>query len=252
MVGLKKILLLFIFIICTNVYALDECTTDKMKNLRELANNVEFKYEYELEKNLNEIDDIQYEKIEFDDGTETNDKTNEENYITNSKNNYSNIFSAEYSVKIINMNEKLKIYYRTNAKEEYVLLNNEEFEQYKFGEGQTIEFLIKSYTNDLCTAEILRKYNIKFPIYNNFYANNKDKCNEYKDFEYCTEFIDKKIDYSNVQKLFDEYISKLNKSKDNNNFSINKLSIYVIALFVVIIIIIILVKFKNKNKREVI
>ena len=53
---MKKILfsfsLLLIYFCCLNVSAIDACTTSEMTRLRELANNVNFSYQYSVEDEL--------------------------------------------------------------------------------------------------------------------------------------------------------------------------------------------------------
>ena len=42
----KYLSLIIIFLITSNVYAIDECSTKEMNRLKELANNVKFTYSY--------------------------------------------------------------------------------------------------------------------------------------------------------------------------------------------------------------
>ena len=45
--------------------------------------------------------------------------------------------------------------------------------------------------------------------YNYYYAENKDRCAEYPDFEYCEEFKDVSYDdFEEIDKLFEDYIKK--------------------------------------------
>lgn len=56
---MKKILFSFSLLLicfgCINVSAIDACTTSEMARLRELANNVNFSYQYSVEMNQNQM-----------------------------------------------------------------------------------------------------------------------------------------------------------------------------------------------------
>ena len=59
---MKKILfsfsLLLIYFCCLNVSAIDACTTSEMTRLRELANNVTFNYNYKIEYESEEDEEL--------------------------------------------------------------------------------------------------------------------------------------------------------------------------------------------------
>ena len=170
---MKKILfsfsLLLIYFCCLNVSAIDACTTSEMTRLRELANNVKFNYNYKIE----------YESEE-----------DEELWMA-------------YSFEILNYNDDLKIYLNDQSN----LIDVNTFQNQEFSRGENIVFYIYSYTDNLCTDELLRTINVELPVYNTYYYFNKERCEEYPDFEYCEEFMNvSEYSFSEIDEMFQKYV----------------------------------------------
>ena len=170
---MKKILfsfsLLLIYFCCLNVSAIDACTTSEMTRLRELANNVTFNYNYKIE----------YESEE-----------DEELWMS-------------YSFEILNYNDDLKVYLNDQSN----LIDVNTFQNQEFSRGENITFYIYSYTDNLCTDELLRTIDVKLPVYNTYYYFNKERCEGYPDFEYCKEFMDvSEYSFSEIDEMFQKYV----------------------------------------------
>ena len=170
---MKKILFSFsLLLICfsyINVSAIDACTTSEMTRLRELANNVKFNYNYKIE----------YESEE-----------DEELWMA-------------YSFEILNYNDDLKIYLNDQSN----LIDVNTFQNQEFSRGENITFYIYSYTDNLCTDELLRTIDVKLPVYNTYYYFNKERCEGYPDFEYCKEFMDvSEYSFSEIDEMFQKYV----------------------------------------------
>lgn len=210
----KLILMIIMFFTVTNVFAIDNCTNDEMKRLRELANNVKITYDY----TLNEQKQIDGEYLIF----------------------------PRYKIKIDNLDNDLKIYFRVDYNGE--LENVDEIvNDYVIQEGRKLNFYIYSYTNNLCTDELLKTINITFPYYNYYYYENKEKCQEYPDFKYCKEFMKVDDDFSKIDKEFNQYIKSLEP------YSITNLNIkwyYFILPVLVILVIIVIINIIKKKKRD--
>ena len=171
---MKKILFSFSLLLicfgCINVSAIDACTTSEMTRLRELASNVNFSYQYSIEDEL-----------------ESDEKV-----------------VGYYKLQVLNLDDDLRIYYRENNELEYY--TQAEIEEMEFTSGKKV-FYIYSYTDNYCTDEILRTVTVELPVYNPYYHFNKEKCEEYPDFEYCQEFLDiGDLEFFEIDQLFEEYI----------------------------------------------
>ena len=171
--SLKNIFLIMIFCVCLNVKAIDQCSTEEMNRLKDLANKVQFKTNYNVHETESE----------------------------------GNIYgaTASYNIELVNNNEDFKYYYSSSSIQKREI-NLNQISNITFSDGEVVTFYIYSYTTNLCTDELLRTETIKFPIYNSYYYINKDKCSEYPDFKYCREFMDiGNISYSEIDKEFEEY-----------------------------------------------
>lgn len=223
---IKYILLLFLFIGVLDVYAVDNCTNEEMKRLKDLASNVNFKTEYTVSPREILNDEGVMELVDV---------------------------SVNFKIQIINDNEDLKYYYKDNIKGEKILINQSDLSERSFRDGENIEFQIYSYSKNLCTNKLLRTVKVELPNYNMYYYLNKDKCDTYPEFQYCKEFLKvNQDDFSKIDKLFDEYLS--NNDKENNSNSLKKTLnnlYYIIAgiAFIVVFTIIIIVYKRKKRDR---
>ena len=191
---MKKIricLLIMIMLFTINVKA-DSCSDTEMARLKELANNVEFKSSYEIIENSDEIQ------------------------------------VAKYTIKVINMNDDLKILYRESSDSVLEEISVSELESLKFDGGYTLEFRIYSYTANVCTNKLLTTKKVELLKYNSYYAENKEKCDKYPEFKYCKEFMNvKHSEFDKIDEEFSKYLAQ------NGNFSVtvkeNNYIIYIIG-----------------------
>ena len=211
---LKIILMIVLFYITTNVFAIDNCTNDEMKRLRELANNVKITYDY----TLNEKKQIDGEYLIF----------------------------PRYKAIINNLDDDLKIYYRVNDSNADLENIDEITNDYVIQEGRKLNFYIYSYTNNLCTDELLKTINVTLPYYNYYYYENKTKCQEYPDFKYCKEFMEVDLDFDKIDKEFDQYIKSLEPNDNINNLNI-KWYYFILPVLVILIILVIILKKKKRD-----
>ncbi|MBQ8891454.1 MAG: hypothetical protein IJ068_01150 [Bacilli bacterium] len=206
---IKYMLGLCLFFTVLNVKAIDACTSEEMSRLKELANNVEIKYDYEL----------------FDDEYE-DDNGN----TVNTENKF-----AQYKFTVLNTNDDLRIAYSIGNESEKKT-TKEAIENEIFNEGDHLRFAIYARTKNLCIDKILRTVDIKLSYYNNWYSENEEKCEEYKEFKYCKQFLEKNVDKDTIEKEFKKYSQDVNKEKRSkiwNNFVNNYLFKILIGIAVV-------------------
>lgn len=211
---MKKILIVLLFFVSyLNVYAVDNCTSGEMARLKELAKNVEFKYNYKFE-NINE----EYHEL-----------------------------WVQYNFEILNYSDDLKIY--LNNKNNVVDINT--FKDRYFLLGDKTTFYIYSYTNNSCTDELLRTVNINLPSYNEYYYFNKEKCSNYPDFEFCKEFMNvSNYSFAEIDEKFAEYI-KDDKTPDLSQKSNYKLYIIIagtLLVFIIVVFVLVIKKIKMKDE----
>lgn len=218
---MKKILVFFLFFtLYFNVYAIDNCTSGEMARLKELAKNVTFNYQFIVEE------EIPSEEKVF----------------------------GYYQIKVSNLHDDLKLYYKYSTSSDIIPITPLELSEVEFHSSKVPTFYIYSYTNNLCTDEIIRVQTLKLPVYNPYYHFNKEKCDNNLDFKYCQEFLDiKEKEFSEIDKLFNEYQKEQNKEDNNFNF-FDQYKIYIIiitGILLVIVLLIIIYIFKRKNKEDI-
>ena len=205
-----------LFLICIDVKAISECTSEEMKKLRELSKSFDIKYEYNIIEEKDEDGTYKY---------------------------------PIYKIKILNMDNSLKISYTEN-RSGLISVSQSELESREFYEGANLTFSIYSKTDSLCTDVLLKKINIILPFYNNYYFENKEKCEKYSGFSYCQEFVDDNKENEEIDKLFEKYIKEQNGNKQSGeNKNIFNSYIYLIILLILVISIILFVIIKNKKKK---
>lgn len=210
----KSILLIGLFFITTNVFAINDCTNNEMKRLNELANNVKITYDYVIDEEIEK-----------------------------------RTIAGFFYVQINNLSDDLQIYLK-DMSGNLKLYSKDEIEEKDFNFGSTEKFYIYSYTDNLCTNKLIKTITIKFPSVNPYYYYNKEKCIEHTDFKYCQEFLNHDLDLDEIDELYNEYINK-NNINDQKTKPFNKNYIYIIiASFLIIIIIIFIVIKIRKNKKE--
>ena len=203
-------LLLLISFISVNVYALRECNKNEKQRLRDLAEKVEFLYDYKLE-------DI------VEDGRK--------------------ITFANFSITASNLNPDLKV----TIMEDYFLDKYREFKDGDnstatldgFKTGEKVRITIYGFVPNACSGEEILKKTIKLPYYNSF--SEDERCEEYPDFKYCSDLIDNSIKESIFNDEFKRFVSvktddeTIDIDKKNNSAVIIGVLISIISLLVVII-----------------
>lgn len=215
------ILLLMTFTINVNAVEIEKCTDSELKRLNELANNVEFKYNYEFDFVDEDIKEI---------------------YL-------------HYDFEILNYDSDLKIYYKIHGSEntEEIFIPDKTLEGDGIYETSKVTFYIYAYTTNLCTNKLLKKVTIELPKYNEYAYFNKDKCQENLDFKYCDEFADvSNLEMEEIDKLLEEYIETGNiDPNDNQN---NFLKWYIVGGVLLVgigIFLVIYIRNKKHKKEEI-
>ena len=222
---IKYLIPILIMFIVVNVKAIDACTPEEMNRLRELANNVQFKTEYELTD-------------------EEDDDNDEKTYIY-------------YAARVINMNNDLKVLMKKSTDIEFqpVIVNDYIYSQSNdieyFVSGEKVTFKIYSHTTNLCTNELLKTVDVEFDYYNTWYYDNKENCKKYPDFKYCKEFMKTDKSDEEIDKLFNEYKKDTKGESDSKILDFISNNKYVIIIvFAVIIIGLAVVIILKRNKKE--
>lgn len=217
----KYLLPLLLLFITINVKAIDKCTTEEMNRLKELANKIEIKTNFHIEK------------IEEDKNAGRSD--------------YLDVF---YTIDIINYDDDLRIFYKSLDDNKYEL-NIKDLNNIYFYENRKIQFQIYSYTKNLCTDELLRTISIDFPVYNRYYYYNKEKCQNNPEFEYCKEFYDSSNKTNDeIDKLYEESLNKnVAENGPINAFTNNKIYFVIIPILVISIAVIYFI-FRKKKKND--
>ena len=222
---IKFIIVFLVFFIFINVKAIDSCTNEELGRLKELANNVEIKYEYEL-------------------------KEYETEYIDESGNSIIDIM-ANYKLNIINDSSDLKYIYTIGDNKYQYDSNEDSLTSIELSQGDNLNISIVAYSNNLCSGKVLKSMSITLPYYNKYSKN--EECLNYPDFKYCKELLDDYI----TEEVFQKELNKYKKSPDNNSdpISINKVIsltyiYYFMGGFVVIVIIVIISLSIKKRRKE--
>lgn len=220
---MKKIVFVLLMLLTFNVYA-DTCKSDELKRLKNIAEQVELSYEYKVST------------IPYSDGQD--------------------VSFAEYAVVVSNLNKEIKV----NWEEDFYAGVFEEFKNdgtntgrlsgYKDGENAVV--VIRAYTNDACSGEILAKKSIKLPYLNPFYY--QDICKTYSDFKYCQQIVDKSLTVDKFKSELNNYL-KTNESNEkedvNNNSNNSYYLIIIIAVIIVIFVLLISVIIKKRRKNQI-
>lgn len=226
----KIIFCIIMLAMSLNVHALEKCSNEEMARLKELANNVDFTYNYVINDEGN-LDELSYE-------------------------------SVYYKVTVSNWDNDLKLYYKYADEKDYDEISIDELNNTEFPNDATLVFAIRAYVANMCANELLKTKTLDLPYYNIYYYINKSKCDEYPDFKYCKEIMTKSPEKENeeIDDLFNKYIEKNNQTveeKTNENVQNQGISWTIIAGFILIIIVIIIIayfyfkKVLAKKKNEI-
>ena len=161
------IFIVLLLLLQINVKA-ETCSNDEFKRLKNLADKVEFTYDYEWE-------------------TFYYDEENDDTYRR-----------ANFTITATNLNDQLKVM----VEENFLLGKYKEFVNNgsgigslnNFWEGSKVKITIRAFTDNECAGKILKTATVNLPSLNLTYNNNIDVCNSYPNFKYCRQFLDEKID----------------------------------------------------------
>lgn len=200
---MKKYGLLFIIIMVVfNVKAitLEECTTEKMNALKEIANKMEFNYTYEMK----EKDGEKYPEFTI------------------------NATGLHEDIKTLIIND----FYSLDYKE--IKNNNGKGTITGYGEGETVTITMKAYTPDKCSTKTVAVKQVKLPYYNQFY--DKEFCLTNPNFKYCDEFTDTKITIEQYNREKNKYLEEqkteepVTEKEQDNTFLIIGIGLGVIVI----------------------
>ena len=180
---IKYLFLIYIFFICLNVSALNECTSEEMTRLKELADNVSFQYKANVEDvKLLEEDEYMYKE-------------------------------AYYTIQAFNIDSSLKVH----VKDSDIYFSNQEDDMSGFmnGENVIIEFI--AYTKNLCSGKVITTKTINLPYFNLFSLRNE--CKDYPEFKYCSEYGDYSISEEEFLKELGIYQQNSGNSNNKNKDS---------------------------------
>ena len=198
---MKKIMFLILIIFSINVYA-DSCSNDELKRLKALAEQVEFRTDYELKSN-------------------------------------GSITYAEFSVTAYNLHEDLKVlnvydYYKGDYLE-FKYNDTKEYTLNRFVEGQKVKISFYAYTDNACSGKMILTKTLTMPYYNEYYSN--DFCSDKLDFEYCVPIVEKKPTLTEYATALENYEGNNQNNNQNNETNKQNITIYIIIAIIVIIII---------------
>ena len=220
---MKKIVVLLALLFSFNVYA-DTCDKNELARLKNIADQVELSYEYEIKKTKIDGEDAIY---------------------------------ADYTVIVSNLNKEIKANYEKN----YLLGNYYEFKLdangvgklSQFYDGETAVVTIRAFTNTKCSGKIIATKTIKMPYLNPYYYTNREFCNTYSDFKYCQELMETSFNEADYEKEHAKYFNAEKKivredvqEDDNHNYYLIMAVIVSVVLLLLMILSIILKK-KKKN-----
>ena len=219
---IKYFIPMLILFIIFDVKAIDSCTTEEMARLKELANNVKFKTDYEI--NTTETTNDAGEKIIND-------------------------VDVSYKIQVINDNEDLKYFYKLSSQKEKIQVSSNDLSNIRFPDGEKLQISIFSYTTNLCTNELLKTETIDLPIYNVYYYLNQDKCKSNSDFKYCKEFMEVDLSIDEIDNLYNKYVSEKGFEKTSNFLKENIIYILIGVVVIIFGLIFGLKIFKKRKKK---
>ncbi len=211
---MKKIVFFITLLLSINVMAAT-CEKEELARLKNLAQQVEFKTDYELKENQG----IKY---------------------------------AEFSVTAYNLNEDLKIVIDSKNKNntEFKYNDTKKYTLKPFVEGAKIKVIIYGYTTNGCSGKEITTKTLTMPYYNKYYS--EDTCKDTPDFKYCSEIVNKDL---SLNEFYDELNKHVNaNSKEIEEKDANKekgISLYIIIIVTISVIVLVgVVAMVIMNKRK--
>ena len=214
----------FVLFFCIPVFA-GTCQSDELKRLKELANKVEFTYDYSESE----------EEDEF--GTYT---------ITNFKIKASNL-SPDLEVMIINN-------YYTGDYRVFKYNSSGEYELDGFDSGEKVTITIKGYVPNGCSGKDVLVRTINLPYYNSF--SKSEECKSNPEFKYCSKLLEKSVSDYQFYVEYEKYTEtgdssyegneENNKSTNYNNYII--IGLVGVGLVLLIVVIMVIAKKRKRNQ----
>ena len=214
---MKKIIILFVLLVSItfNVNAKDNCDSKEFLRLKELAQKLEFDYEYKL--------------------------VNDEAIFS------VNVVNLNEDLKVVIMEN----YYNEQYKE-FKDDGTGKGELNGFKSGERVVVTTKAFVPNWCSGKTVLTKTIKLPYYNNYY--DEEKCKGNEDFKYCNILIDKKISEEDFNKQFENYLkqkeNKENNSENNQNENNDHTKLFIIIGVGVVIVVLISVIVAGIIKRR--
>ena len=215
----KYLIPIFLFFTSLNTYALEECKTEELTRLNELAKNVSFTYEYRTE----DVKPI-----------EGSEEVNTEVIYKITAHNLPSDLIVEVSGEDRRFTEK-----------ENVLDG--------FINGDSVKLNILAYTKNLCSGKTLVTKIINLPYFNIWSL--REECKDNSDFKYCKEYQYFNITEEEFLNELQEYkdkplIDDIVKNENVNNF-LKQNGIYIgVLAFVVVIGSVIFIVVNKKSKKK--
>jgi len=205
---MKKIIYVLTFLLVLNVMVVKAadlsttCTNEELERIKELAKKVEINYEYELKEINQNGETVKY---------------------------------PVFSLVATNLNNDLKVVISSKNKEFEKKSDSTTSKLSGFAEGDRVVVTIKAFVPNKCSGKTVLSKTIKIPYYNRFFEN--EKCKNYPEFKYCSEFTDTIINNNKFYDEFELYLANLQKT-NNVEISEKESNTLLILSFIIIIIII--------------
>ena len=208
-------LVIYIFALNFKVQAVTECTQDEMNRLKELANNVEFTYEYRIDE-TNPGEGDYWVKIPM------------------------------YTIKAINLHDDLEVKTISDFPVEFTK-TTPQYDNFMNGEIVRIQFI--AYTPNLCSGQTVLTKTIKLPYFNLYSL--RDECKDNPDFKYCSEYGNYNITDEEFQSELEKYNTKgIDKVKEKATNFLKEYWVYLASGLGIIILITIITIIIKKHRRD--
>ena len=212
---MKKIIFVMICFIELNVLALN-CSNEEIDRLKNLADQIEFKYDYQIKEEKNNDDNYKY---------------------------------AEYTITAKNLSDSLKVFtsYDFEKGVNFEFNNASSVDTLGgFSEGDNIKIYTEAYEDNGCLGNLVLTKTISLPYYNKYY--DEQLCQHNQDFKYCAIMIDNKID----DDIYNSELVKYQEIKENNGQKNSEILLYIIAGFIILLGVIctFIAKYEGRGKKK--
>ena len=212
---IKSLIFIFLVLISFNVKAAnDECDKDEYARLKELAQKVEFDYEYKL------VDNIAKFNIKA--------------------------LNLNSDLKVLILED-----FFLDKYQEFKDNSTHTATIDGFGSGEKVVITIKGYVPNKCSGKTVLTKTVKLPYYNYNYS--EEKCRGNEDFKYCKQLVNNDINETTFNREFDAYLKAKETTKEEIVPATNSWRLIIIigsillALAVLVIMAMLIVKRRKKN-----